>query len=390
MMEEILLQFFVIIVLARLAGWLSERVGQPAVLGELLVGIALGPSLLGFIHPGESETLAFLAEFGIIILLFQVGLESNIYKLLRVGPAATAVALAGIALPFSLAYAVMFSLGYRQMVSLFVGAALTATSIGVTMRIFTAARQVDTTEGRLILGAAVIDDILALIMLSVLTGLLELGRVSLVDIGKISGYTILFLVGAIFIGIRFARGLIRLLDRLKIERSFAISAVVFATGLAYLAERVGLSTIIGAFAAGLVLEQTEDKEHIEDRIKPIADIVIPIFFVYAGALMDVRSVFDLKIALLMLALSGAAILGKVGAGYLLPRSRANRLVVGLGMIPRGEVVLVFAQFGLIQGVLPQMLYSTLIMVILLTTVLAPPLLRRALGRGLDPPQRDQL
>jgi len=374
------LQFFVIIVMARIAGWASEKAGQPAVLGELLLGIILGPSLLGFVIAGENPVLEFLAELGIIILLFQVGLESNIYKLLQVGPLAAVVALLGILLPLVFGMGALLALGYGLVVALFIGAALSATSIGVTMRVFADAKRVDTPEGKIILGAAVIDDILVLIMLSVLTTLIAQGQVSLMSIVKLSGWAFAFLFISIFVGIRFARGLIRVLERLKVGRSFAISAISFAVGLAYLSKKIGLSTIIGAFAAGLVLEQTEDKEHIEDRIKPVADIFIPIFFVYAGALMDVRALLSLEILPLIAVLVVVAIAGKLLAGYLLPSRQVNRRVIGLGMVPRGEVVLVFAQLGLSYAIISQALYSSLIVVILLTTMIAPPLLRRALRR----------
>lgn len=373
-LSNILLELLVIIVLAKLAGWLCHKIGQSAVLGELLVGMLLGPSLLGFIEPGASEIIVFLAEFGVIILLFEVGIESNIYKLLKVGLASTLVAIVGVILPFIGGYLYMQATGATQLLALFFGATLTATSVGITMRIFSERNMIDSNEGKIILGAAVIDDILGLIILSVLVGVVEVGKVSLFNIGKVSLFSILFLVGSLFVGIKAAPFLLKLVHQLKIKRTFAITAMVFALGLSYLANRVGLATIVGAFAAGLILETTEDKEHIRERIKPFADIFVPIFFVHAGLMMDFKTLSNIEIILPIAALTIIAIVGKVLAGFAAVRAQANKLIVGLGMIPRGEVGLIFATFGVTNNVINTEMYALLVVVIMLTTFIAPPLL----------------
>ena len=276
---RILLELLIILIFAKGAGWICHKINQSAVLGELLVGVLLGPSLLNLIVPGGSEVITFLAELGVIILLFEVGIESNIYKLLKVGLASTLVAIVGVVLPLAGGYFYFISTGASTLVALFVGATLTATSVGVTMRIFSEKKQIDSNEGKIILGAAVIDDILGLIILSVVVGIAEFGRVSLFNVGKISLLSMIFLIGSVYVGIKYAPMLLKLVKKLEINKSFAITAMVFALFLSYLANKVGLATIVGSFAAGLILETTEDKEHIRDKIKPISDIFVPIFFV---------------------------------------------------------------------------------------------------------------
>ncbi len=207
---EILLKFLIIIISAKIAGWIFHRFKQSAVLGELFVGMLLGVSLFDIITPEIKEIFTFLAEFGVIILLFEVRLESNIYKLLKVRLASTLVAFVGVVLPFFMGFFLFKFFGYSTLISLFVGATLTATSVGVTMRIFSEKNAIDSNEGKVILGAAVIDDVLGLIILSVLAGIVEFGKVSLFNIGKISLFSVLFLAGLIYLGIKIAPYLLKL------------------------------------------------------------------------------------------------------------------------------------------------------------------------------------
>ncbi|MAG91362.1 hypothetical protein CMO83_01670 [Candidatus Woesearchaeota archaeon] len=374
----ILLEFLIIIILAKIAGWLFHKFKQSAVLGELLVGLILGPSLINLVHPETADIFTFLAELGVILLLFEVGLESNIYKLLKVGVASTLVATVGMVFPFLLGYLYYTFLGSSTIIALFIGATLTATSIGITMRIFAEKKKIDSNEGKIILGAAVIDDIIGLIILSVLVGIVEFGKVSLFNIGKISLFSIIFLAGSIFIGIKFAPFLLKVTKKLNIKRTYAITAIIFAFGLAYIANRIGLATIVGAFAAGLILETREDKDHIREKIKPLADVFVPIFFVHAGMLMDVRTLFDVKIIAPIAILFVIAIIGKIVSGWAAIGVKAKKLVIGLGMMPRGEVGIIFATVGLTSGVIDSGLYALLIVVIMLTTFIAPPLLSWAM------------
>ena len=371
---QILLKFLIILIAAKLAGWACHRLKQSAVLGELLVGMLLGVSLFNIITPEIKEIFTFLAEFGVIILLFEVGLESNIYKLLKVGLASTLVAVVGVVLPFFMGFFLFQSLGYSALVSMFVGATLTATSVGVTMRIFSEKNAIDSNEGKVILGAAVIDDVLGLIILSVLAGIVEFGKVSLFNIGKISLFSILFLAGSIYLGIKIAPYLLKLAKKLEVKRTYAITAIVFAFGLAYIANWIGLATIVGAFAAGLILETREDKDHIRERIRPLADVFVPIFFVNAGMLMDVKTLGNTAILLPLALLFVVAFLGKIVAGFAALKVKAKKLVIGIGMIPRGEVGIIFATFGLANNIVTAELYALLVVVIMLTTFVAPPLL----------------
>ena len=371
---EILLKFLIIIISAKIAGWVFHRFKQSAVLGELIAGMFLGASLFNIITPEVKEIFTFLAEFGVIILLFEVGLESNIYKLIKVGLASTLVAFVGVILPFFMGFFLFKMLGYSTLISLFVGATLTATSVGVTMRIFSEKNAIDSNEGKVILGAAVIDDVLGLIILSVLAGIVEFGKVSLLNIGKISLFSVLFLAGSIYLGIKIAPYLLKLGRKLEVKRTYAMTAIVFAFGLAYIANWIGLATIVGAFAAGLILETREDKDHIKERIRPLADVFVPIFFVNAGMLMDVKTLADTAILGPLLILFFIAVLGKILAGFAALKVKAKKLVIGLGMIPRGEVGIIFAAFGLTNKIIETSLYALLAVVIMLTTFIAPPLL----------------
>ncbi len=371
---EILFKFLIILISAKIAGWICHRFKQSAVLGELLAGMLLGVSLFNIITPEIKEIFTFLAEFGVIILLFEVGLESNIYKLLKVGLASSLVAVVGIALPFAMGFFLFQFLGYSALVSMFVGATLTATSVGVTMRIFSEKNAIDSNEGKVILGAAIIDDILGLIILSVLAGIVEFGKVSLFNIGKISLFSILFLAGSIYLGIKIAPYLLKLTKKFEVKRTYAITAIVFAFGLAYIANWIGLATIVGAFAAGLILETREDKDHIRERIRPLADVFVPIFFVNAGMLMDVKTLGNTAILLPLALLFVVAFLGKIIAGFAALKVKAKKLVIGIGMIPRGEVGIIFATFGLANKIVTAELYALLVVVIMLTTFVAPPLL----------------
>ena len=372
---QILLKFLIIIVAAKIAGWACHRFKQSAVLGELIVGMLLGVSLFNIITPEIREVFTFLAELGVIILLFEVGLESNIYKLLKVGLASSLVAVVGVILPFLFGF-LFFKvfLGSTALVALFVGATLTATSVGITMRIFSEKKAINSNEGKVILGAAVIDDVLGLIILSVLAGIVEFGKVSLFNIGKISFLSVLFLAGSIYLGIKIAPLLLKFANKLKIQRTYAITAIVFSFGLAYIADYIGLATIVGAFAAGLILETREDKDKIRDKIKPLSDIFVPIFFVNAGMLMDVKTLANPGLLIPIAILFALAVIGKIAAGVAAIGVKAKKLVIGLGMIPRGEVGIIFATFGLANKIIEPSLYALLVVVIMLTTFVAPPLL----------------
>jgi Kef-type K+ transport system membrane component KefB len=379
--RDLLLGLVLVWLAAKVASEAMERVGQTAVLGELLAGVIIGPGVLGLVH--ESDVLHALAELGVLILLFEVGLESNLGELLRAGFQATLVALVGVAVPFTVGYGVMHWLGYPALLAVFVGATFTATSVGITARVLRDLGRLQDAAAKVVLGAAVVDDILGLIILAVVTGVAQTGSVSLATVGLLSGKAIGFLVVAILVGIRLAPTLIRWIGFMQARGTLIVYAVVFAVALAAVADLMGLATIIGAFAAGLILATTERRVHIEERIKPVADLLVPVFFVIVG--MKVQPAMlnpfaeNTQVGIAML-LTAVAIVSKLAAGLAVYQRGVRRWPVAVGMVPRGEVGLIFAGVGLSAGVITKDLYSALIVVVMLTTFAAPPWLK-TLYRG---------
>jgi Kef-type K+ transport system membrane component KefB len=371
----LLINLIIILTAAKIGGELAERIGQPAVLGELISGVMLGPSLLGLIEP--SEFIRFLAELGLILLLFKVGLESDITGLIRVGPAAGTVAITGLVTPFILGYLISLWLGMTPLVAIFIGATLTATSIGITARVLEDLNRSTTREARIILGAAVLDDIAGLLILSILVSMVSVGAVSALEVMRIVIMATGFLVFAIVVGVKTAPSLLRIVQKMRVKGRLVVAAFVFSLSLAYLADQVGLATIVGAFAAGLILAKTEQRARIEDGIKPMTDIFVPVFFVLMGVLVDLETFLDLRILQVALFLIAAAVIGKMVSG-LGVRVRVNRLAIGIGMIPRGEVGLIFAGYGISLGVVDGPLYSALILMVIVTTFISPVMMKKVL------------
>jgi Kef-type K+ transport system membrane component KefB len=376
---ETLLTLVLIIVAARLGGFLARKIKQPAVLGELVAGVLLGPSLFHLVNEHD-PVLTFLAEIGVIILLFLVGLESNIHSLLKVGKASSLVAIIGVVAPFAFGYWYFIVNGYPSTVALFVGATFTATSVGITMRVLSELGKTNSNEGKVILGAAVIDDVLGLIILGIVIGIVSTGHVDLFSTIRLGVYSVVFLFGSIYIGLKFVPRIYSIIHKLEKQRTFVISTFIFALALSLIANWIGLATIVGSFAAGLILERTEHKEHFEEKMKPVADLFVPVFFVMAGAVMDVHTLFNLEVIGPILILTGLAIVSKVIAGVG-AYGKASMLQVGIGMIPRGEVGLIFATYGLTYSIISTQLYSIMVVVIMLTTFVTPPLLAAYMTRG---------
>jgi Kef-type K+ transport system membrane component KefB len=374
--RDLLLGLVIVWLAAKLAGEGMERIGQTAVLGELLAGVIIGPGVLGLVH--ESEVLHALAELGVLILLFEVGLESDLGELLRAGVQAALVALVGVAIPFAVGFGVMLGLGNPPLLAVFVGATLTATSVGVTARVLTDLGRLQDAAAKVVLGAAVVDDVLGLLVLAVATGIAETGSVTATSVILLSIKAVLFLVVAILLGVRLAPPVVRWIGQMRGRGSLIVYPVVFAVALAAVADMIGLATIIGAFAAGLVLATSERREHIKDRVKPIADLLVPIFFVtvgmkvHPGLLNPFAPNAQFGIAML---LAVVAIVSKLVAGLAVYQRGVRRWPVGVGMVPRGEVGLIFAGAGLAAGVIGQDLYSALVVVVMLTTFAAPPWLK---------------
>lgn len=368
---------------AKLLGELCERyLKQPAVLGEILGGILLGKSLLRWVD-GGNEALVQIAEIGAVLLLFEVGLESDLNELFKVGKEALLVAILGVVLPFALGYATASSMGQPKMAAIFVGAALTATSVGITARVFSDLKVLHTKEARIVMGAAVADDVIGLIILASVSGLAASGTISPLSIAKTTGIAFTFLVGAVVLGIRATPIFLKWARAMNTRAAVSSAAVVICLLLASVAQIAGLAPIVGAFAAGLVLTKTEQKVHFEEKVRSIADIFVPVFFVMMGVNTDLRAMTP-SILILGVALFGVAVVGKVVAGMLVPGKQIGRWMVGVGMIPRGEVGLIFASLGLTHKIIDGGLYAALVLMVLATTFITPPLLKFVALRTPEP------
>ena len=377
---EGIIQLMLILFGAKLGGFIFERISQPKVLGELVIGLILGSSVLGLIDI-SNEIVIFMANLGVIALLFEVGIESRISELLRTGFSSLLVALIGVILPMLLAiiYGIYF-LGFDGTKAFFLGSVLTATSVGLTVRVLQEFNKVNSTEGKIILGAAVIDDILGLILLSILGDVVNTGAVEIPSILKIAALSFGFLIVSVIIGRALEDKILRFIKRLKVQRTFIITAFIFALLMSFIAIEIGLAAIVGAFAAGLILESKEHLEKVREKTHVLTQLFAPVFFVSAGAAVDLASLMNLENIILILVISLIACIGKIASGLGVFREKADKLAIGYGMMPRGEVGLIFAQFGLFAGLIDNSFYSVLISMIMITTFLAPPLLKQRLQK----------
>lgn len=398
----VLLALVLILAAAKLGGELFERLGQPAVLGELLFGMVLGNlGLLGFSGLDFLRTdpgLEILAQLGVILLLFQVGLESNVGEMLSVGWSSLLVAVLGVIAPFFLGWGVSAWLLPEEetLAHLFIGATLCATSVGITARVLKDLGKLTARESKIILGAAVIDDVLGLVILSVVVGTISAantgGTLDAMDTLLIVGKAAVFLVGSILVGGWLSRHVFRLAGVFKVQGMLLVLALAACFLLSYLADRIGLATIVGAFAAGLILDgvQYKDLENtkhtIEELVHPIAGFLVPVFFVLMGVRVDLSSFGQVAVLGFAALLSLAAILGKmICAGGVLERG-LDRLSVAVGMVPRGEVGLIFAGIGaqlFLHGerVIPPPVFAAVVVMVIVTTLITPPALKITLARG---------
>lgn len=368
-----------VIAAAKLSGYLAKLAGQPAVLGELVAGVLLGASAAGLVDP-EHEVLHLLAEIGVVLLLFEIGLETDLRKLLAVGGAATTVALAGVVLPFGFGYGVCKLLGLGELTSIVAGATLTATSVGITARVLSDLGRLQEPESQVVLGAAIIDDVVGLVILAVVSGLAAGGEVTVTGVAKTTGIAFGFLVATLLIGRLVVPPLARLTAKIDLPGTPTMAAVVLAFALAWLADTAGSAMIIGAFAAGLLVRETPYAHEIERGAAHLGHFFVPLFFVAVGAAVDVAVLNPLDPAnhrALVIAglLTAVAIAGKFAAGYAPFWFRGRKAVIGVGMIPRGEVGLIFAQTGLASGVFDSGQFAAMTLVVMATTFVAPPLLR---------------
>lgn len=375
---SVLLVFAAALLGAKLLGEVAHRFGQPSVLGELVAGVVLGPSVLGLVP--LSASILLIAEVGVVLLLFEVGLDTDLEELVRVGGPAMTVAVVGMVLPQLGGFLVARAAGYSVLVSLFAGAALTATSISITARVLSELKALATREGQIILGAAVADDVLGLIVLAVVTQIVRTGTV---DGGAVIRATVMaigFLALALAVGIPLGHRLVSVVARANVRGVLLAASFGFAMLIAYIAYRAGSAPIVGAFAAGLVLARTNRRHDISRALNPVVDVFAPIFFVVVGAQVDVSRLNPFNPAnrlplLIALGLTTVGVLGKFAAGFC-SWGNVRRSFIGVGMIPRGEVGLIFASIGKQTGGLPEELFVPVVLAVFFTTFLAPPLLKR--------------
>ena len=373
---SILLDLLIVLVAAKAAAEISDRIGIPAVVGEILAGILVGPSLLGLVGI-DNEVLSVLGEIGVILLLLDVGLEMDLGELRKVGRASMLVATVGVIAPMAAGYAAMSAMGFESNTALFVGAALTATSVGITARVFGDLRALATSEARIVLGAAVADDVMGLVVLTVVVRLVTEGSVSLLSVAGIIAVAVAFLVVGAAAGIRFAPGLFRWLARVgRSPGTLVALAFAFTLGFSELANQAKLAPIVGAFVAGIALGRTEQSERIRTDLAPIGHLLIPVFFLEIGVHADIGAFGQATVLRDAGILLVVAIVGKLVAAVGAKGVPGDKWLIGLGMLPRGEVGLIFATIGLQAGVLGEDLYAALLLVVLVTTLITPPLLKR--------------
>lgn len=413
-LAAVLMTLVVIYFTSKLGGELSKRLNLPPVLGELIGGVVVGVSALhllmfpensaaatdsvimsalqsignldaaavSHIFESQSEAISVLAELGVIVLLFEIGLESDLRELSKVGYQAAVVAVIGVTVPFILGTVGLIAIFHSPVIpAIFAGAALTATSIGITSKVLSELGQLKSTEGQIIVGAAVIDDVLGIIVLAVVASLAKTGEVDLLNVVYLIVSASTFLLGSIFLGKFFNSSFVAISEKLQTRGALLIPAFTFALVMALLANIIHLEAILGAFAAGLVLDETDQRKELDQQVMPIADILVPIFFVTVGAKADLAvlnpMVVENREGLIIAAfLIVAAIIGKMVSGWaVFGKPGINRMAIGVGMIPRGEVGLVFAGIGSASGVLDKPLEAAIIVMVILTTLLAPPFLQ---------------
>lgn len=377
---------------AKLMAEVFERLRQPAVVGEILAGVIIGPSVLGWVRP--SDITAVLAEVGVIFLLFTVGLETQPAELFRVGGRAFAVAFLGVVVPFLLGYGLMEWLGYRwleghtRIESIFIGAAMVATSVGITARVLAQMGLLELEVSRIILAAAVIDDVLGLLVLAVVSSLAE-GSVNYLQIAVTGGLALAFTVFVAFMGSRVVNRVGPHIEQLKIRESYYVFALVACLGLCLLATWIGIAAIVGAFLAGMMFAEKSHETGLLGKSTAVTEFFVPFFLANIGMQLRLDSFLSPRVLELAFLILAAAIIGKViGCGVaMIPKGWRPMLQVGVGMAPRGEVGIVVAQIGLGLHTISSHMYGLVLFMAVLTTILAPPFLkplfkteRRALRR----------
>jgi Kef-type K+ transport system membrane component KefB len=379
--EQLLLELFVIFVSAKAVGELFERISLPSVLGELLAGAVLGPYALGWIP--TSDTMHSVAELGAIFVLFSAGLETSPGELIRIGAKSLGVAVAGVVVPFLLGFVFMKLHGNLTSESVFVGAAMVATSVGITARVFADLHLLSTETAKIILGAAVFDDILGMILLAVVGGLAS-GKVDWLHMGVLIGEAGGFALFMMFVAPRIVRRMEPGVEQLSIQNASLIVALAICLLISWLAVKIGIAAIVGAFFAGLVFADYAPQWNLIPRVAGITEFLAPFFFFTIGSRLN-GSLLTREILISALIVSLLAIISKlIGCGLpVIGQGWRHALQVGIGMMPRGEVALIVALVGLQSGVVSQSTYAIIVLMTAVTTILAPPLLRALFRREIE-------
>ena len=385
-LTRILIQLFAVLVAAKVGNEIFRRLHQPTVVGEILGGLVVGPAVLN-VYQVNAETQLF-AEIGVVLLLFQVGLETRLHELLRVGTTALAVGVLGVLLPFGAGFLAAELAGGDLALAVFLAAALTATSVGITSNVLRDLGALRTPSGRIILGAAVIDDVLAIMILSVATG---------VAAGGIEATRVISLLvtAALFIGVVVIGGTRILARRRSIltDPEFAetplLPGMIVMLGLAALSSLIGLAAIIGAFLAGMVVGESSERHALEAEVAPVAAFFTPFFFGFIGAQVDLAGLANVEAVVLLLGITALAVASKFVGAFVgaLRHGAARATLIGWGMIPRGEVGIVVAGLGLSYGAIESEMYSVVVGMAIITTLIVPPLLPTLVRRAEEEERR---
>jgi Kef-type K+ transport system membrane component KefB len=382
---HLLLVLAAVLLTTRALSVLAEKFGQPAILGELVGGIVLGASVLGILDPNE-VAIHTLAQLGLLILLFEIGLETDLRALAKVGGTATVIAVVGVMLPFIFGYAALSAMGIGRLAAIVSAAALTATSVGISTRVLAELGFLQTEEGRVVLGAAVLDDIIGLVILSVIATFAAGAAITTTGVMRTSAIAFGFVAIAIIVGSFLVPPLFHAAKRLRSPTTIAVMGLAFAFSLAALAGLLGSAIIVGGFVAGVLLNSIDQRHDVQRSAGAMGSLLTPIFFASVGASVDLRALTELRTLLITLVLLAAGAIGKFIAAYVPVWFKGNKALIGTAMLPRGEVELIVAQTGLAIGALDASLFGAITLMVLLTTLIAPPLIQGVAKR--DPRARE--
>lgn len=376
-----LLDLFVILLAAKIGDGIFKRLGQPTLIGEILAGVVVGPAVLGLVEPGE--VIDVFAELGVVFILFWVGLETRLHELLGVGRSAALVGVLGVLVPFAGGYAFAAARGEDTSTSLFFAAALVATSVGITSAVLIGLNALDSRAGRTILGAAVVDDILAMLVVAVASAVAVGGGTSVVELLVVALMAFGFVGFFAFGGTHLMRRYPRILEAPRFAQSPLLPAVILCLGLAAVAAQIGLAAIIGAFLAGMMVAETKEQHPIEEEVAPLYAFFAPFFFASIGLQLDLGTYWNATVIAIVLLVTVIAVVTKLVGAYAGARgmTRSEAVFVAAGMVPRGEVGIIVAGIGIEAGALGNEAFAVIVGMAILTTVIVPPVLR-VLARSL--------